>query len=85
MKRPLKKSHYREQIKLSNRYEIFSYKKDKKEEKPIIHTSQEIDNAIDFCIIYHTLHEKPLFDTDMIDITDYIFSVSEDGNKIIYN
>ena len=80
------KNFKKEQIKLSNKYEILnkrSLKPVKPEPKIEIISFPELDALIDY-IEYCILHDIQSTIEPIIDITDIIHSISPDGNRIIY-
>ena len=80
------KNFKKEQIKLSNKYEVLnkrSLKPVKPEPKIEIISFPELDALIDY-IEYCILHDIQSTIEPIIDITDIIRSISPDGNRIIY-
>jgi len=76
----------KEQIKLSNKYEILnkrSLKPVKPEPKIEVISFPELDALIDY-IEYCILHNIQSTIEPIIDITDIIHSISPHGNRIIY-
>ena len=76
----------KEQIKLSNKYEILnkrSLKPVKPEPKIEVISFPELDALIDY-IEYCILHNIQSTIEPIIDITDIIHSISPDGNRIVY-
>ena len=80
------KNFKKEQIKLSNKYEILnkrSLKPVKPEPKIEVISFPELDaliNYIEYCIL-HDIQSKI---EPILDITDIIHSISPNGNRIIY-
>jgi len=81
------KNFKKEQIKLSNKYEVLnkrSLKPVKPEPKIEIISFPELDALIDYleCCILHNIQYSM---EPIIDITDIFLSISVDGRMIIYN
>ena len=80
------RNYKKEQIKLSNKYEVLnkgSLKPVKPEPKIEVISFPELDALIDY-IEYCILHDIQSKIEPILDITDIIHSISPDGKKIVY-